>query len=105
MWRHAIKPRPHWKDRVVEQGLVFPMTDMPDGSQRQFSQPQEVHIALPANQRFVNAATFRVLAGNRNAAVLERLGSGRWKILGDEDLVDTRDRHRVFAVGELTIYS
>jgi len=36
MWRHAIKPRPHWKHRVVEQGLVFPMTDLPDGSQRPY---------------------------------------------------------------------
>ena len=27
----AIKPRPRWKDTVIEQGLVFPMTDLPDG--------------------------------------------------------------------------
>ncbi|MFI5711249.1 glutathionylspermidine synthase family protein [Kribbella sp. NPDC051620] len=33
MWRHSIRPRPGWKDKVVEQGLVFPMTDLPDGSQ------------------------------------------------------------------------
>lgn len=33
MWRHLIKPRDGWKDRVIEQGLVFPMTDLPDGSE------------------------------------------------------------------------
>lgn len=36
MWRHSIKPRPGWRDKVVEQGLVFPMTDMPDGSERPY---------------------------------------------------------------------
>ena len=28
MWRHSIKPRPGWKDKVVEQGLVSPTTDL-----------------------------------------------------------------------------
>jgi len=36
MWRHAIKPRRGWQDTVVEQGLVFPMTDLPDGTQRPY---------------------------------------------------------------------
>ena len=36
MWRHSIKPRPDWRDKVVEQGLVFPMTDMPDGTERPY---------------------------------------------------------------------
>ena len=36
MWRHSIKPRPRWRDTVVEQGLVFPMTDMPDGTERPY---------------------------------------------------------------------
>ncbi|WP_405062535.1 glutathionylspermidine synthase family protein [Kribbella sp. NBC_01505] len=36
MWRHASKPRAGWREKVVEQGLVFPMTDMPDGTERPY---------------------------------------------------------------------
>lgn len=32
MWRHASPARPGWQQIVTEQGLVFPETDMPDGS-------------------------------------------------------------------------
>ena len=32
MWRHRIKPRPDWERIVTEQGLVFPLTDRPDGT-------------------------------------------------------------------------
>ena len=32
MWRHATTPRPGWRDTVTRQGLVFPMTPLPDGS-------------------------------------------------------------------------
>ena len=32
MWRHAARPRDHWQDIVTKQGLVFPETDLPDGS-------------------------------------------------------------------------
>ena len=32
MWRHRIKPRPDWQRIVTEQGLVFPLTDLPDGT-------------------------------------------------------------------------
>ena len=33
MWRHRSKPRPDWRTTVVQQGLVFPTTPMPDGSE------------------------------------------------------------------------
>ena len=33
MWRHRSRPREGWRDTVVEQGLVFPTTKMPDGSE------------------------------------------------------------------------
>ena len=33
MWRHRSRPRPGWRDTVIEQGLVFPTTTMPDGSE------------------------------------------------------------------------
>ena len=36
MWRHLIKPRPGWRETVVEQGLVFPMTELPDGSEQPY---------------------------------------------------------------------
>ena len=32
MWRHASRPRPGWEEIVKAQGLVFPTTDLPDGS-------------------------------------------------------------------------
>lgn len=32
MWRHLSKPREDWHDTVVQQGLIFPTTPMPDGS-------------------------------------------------------------------------
>lgn len=36
MWRHRLKPRPDWERIVTEQGLVFPVTDLPDGSKRAY---------------------------------------------------------------------
>ena len=33
MWRHRSRPRPDWRTKVVEQGLVYPTTPMPDGSE------------------------------------------------------------------------
>ena len=33
MWRHRSRAREGWRDTVVEQGLVFPVTKMPDGSE------------------------------------------------------------------------
>ncbi|WP_104105129.1 glutathionylspermidine synthase family protein [Nocardioides sp. 616] len=36
MWRHAIKPRPDWERIVTEQGLVFPVTELPDGTSRPY---------------------------------------------------------------------
>jgi len=33
MWRHASRPREDWKRVVTEQGLIFPVTDKPDGTQ------------------------------------------------------------------------
>jgi len=32
VWRHAARPRDHWQDIVTKQGLVFPETDLPDGT-------------------------------------------------------------------------
>lgn len=32
MWRHRSKPRPGFLETVVQQGLIFPETDLPDGS-------------------------------------------------------------------------
>lgn len=32
MWRHGSRPRKGWQDTVTQQGLIFPVTDMPDGS-------------------------------------------------------------------------
>ena len=32
MWRHAAQPREGWRETVVREGLVFPETDLPDGS-------------------------------------------------------------------------
>jgi glutathionylspermidine synthase len=36
MWRHKIKPRPDWERIVTEQGLIFPLTELPDGSKRPY---------------------------------------------------------------------
>ncbi len=36
MWRHSIKPRPDWERIVTEQGLVFPVTELPDGTKRPY---------------------------------------------------------------------
>lgn len=33
MWRHRAQPRPGWKEKVIEQGLVFPVTDLENGSE------------------------------------------------------------------------
>jgi glutathionylspermidine synthase len=33
MWRHRSRAREGWRETVVEQGLVFPTTKMPDGSE------------------------------------------------------------------------
>ena len=33
MWRHRSRAREGWRETVVEQGLVFPVTKMPDGSE------------------------------------------------------------------------
>ena len=33
MWRHRSRAREGWREKVVEQGLVFPVTKMPDGSE------------------------------------------------------------------------
>lgn len=33
MWRHASRPRKDWKTKVMSQGLIYPMTDMPDGTE------------------------------------------------------------------------
>jgi glutathionylspermidine synthase len=32
MWRHTTQPREGWRDTVIAQGLVFPDTDLPDGT-------------------------------------------------------------------------
>lgn len=32
MWRHRIRPRDGWQQTVTEQGLIFPVTDLPDGT-------------------------------------------------------------------------
>ncbi|HYO38754.1 MAG TPA: glutathionylspermidine synthase family protein [Nocardioidaceae bacterium] len=32
MWRHSAKPRDGWREIVAQQGLVFPDTDLPDGT-------------------------------------------------------------------------
>jgi glutathionylspermidine synthase len=36
MWRHLSQPRDGWRDHVEKLGLVYPMTDMPDGSERPY---------------------------------------------------------------------
>ncbi len=36
MWRHLSPPREGWLDRVKSLGLVYPVTDMPDGSTRPY---------------------------------------------------------------------
>lgn len=32
MWRHAAEPRDRWRETVVREGLVFPDTELPDGT-------------------------------------------------------------------------
>jgi glutathionylspermidine synthase len=32
MWRHASRPRPNWEQTVIAQGLVFPHTQLADGT-------------------------------------------------------------------------
>lgn len=36
VWRHNAKPREGWLEKVTAQGLIYPMTDMPDKSQRPY---------------------------------------------------------------------
>lgn len=36
MYRHLSKPRKDWRSTVESQGLVYPMTEMPDGTERPY---------------------------------------------------------------------
>jgi len=53
---------------------------------------------------YVNAATFKALAGRQEDTLLRKAGR-RWEIVEDDELIDLGDRTQLFKLGQIQIYS
>lgn len=61
-------------------------------------------LPLGLDHYFVNAATFKALAGRDQDTLLRQAGE-RWKIVEDNEAIDLGDRSQVFKLGKVQIYS
>jgi glutathionylspermidine synthase len=60
MERHRVQPRPHWRERVVEQGLVYPTTRDDAGRERPYWFEEACYVLTEDEVDLLEAATERL---------------------------------------------